>query len=623
MFGNIFIVGPVATGKNTLLNKLKSNYNIEIVDTGQLYRYIAYIVNTQTDINPDFEKINLNDESEIQRVLHAVFKWNRTIEHKLENLSIKGGCLHEGDAPLNAEILYKKEVNLLVSKLAKLPFLREKILKYLNKSLPQNCDNAGITGHNIREIDTTKYTIIFLDVSDEEAAKRLYSRNPGSYDSMLDAYKEVVERNKSDDIETTRNAVKSVYNGIYVDTTNKGIEDVYSEVVEKIEDIEKRRKAFAELQQQESIDKENFEWLYNPFIEVFKVYARRFIDEIVKSNPCISRTDLEYQTMIGLCSNELQSLISGDINIIEDINRKIKTRDANDFDLIPQYIKTKQLIINVDAIGNEVYRQFKKLKQLYVSNNVEHIMSELNKEPEDVETLGKSNSRKVIYKEVSKEQSAFLAKFCHYLHTPRNDEYRAFGAFYEGDAFPMAWVSYSKQDRDYKKQLLDYLQIESHNTVEMTRAWRSNSAPKNIMSSLFQKSFDYISKEFKSDKENQGKLQAITTAINPNLGFNASSFKGCNFFVYALRPARFTYGVKDGQATYMTRRSIIESGMVFLENQFNILPLNEMIVCLDKTRERNVISGNVYVMDEKTYDRNLDKCKEGESIGDEEGTSGH
>lgn len=169
---------------------------------------------------------------------------------------------------------------------------------------------------------------------------------------------------------------------------------------------------------------------------------------------------------------------------------------------------------------------------------------------------------------------------------------------------PIAWVSFSKQDREYKKQLLYYLGIEPQNTLEMTRAWCSNSAPQNIMSSLFQYSINEVEQDWKKLKE-QSKvnknLQAITTTINPNLGFKASSFLGCNFIPFALRPAKFTYGKQGNTTEYMTRREIEKNNLEYVENQFNVLPLNEIILNMDKRKQEEISKGRIYTMDTKNY----------------------
>ena len=142
----------------------------------------------------------------------------------------------------------------------------------------------------------------------------------------------------------------------------------------------------------------------------------------------------------------------------------------------------------------------------------------------------------------------------------------------------------------------------------MTRAWCSNSAPTNIMSALFQYSIkdleDMWKKGVKDGIEDKS-LQAITTTINPNLGFKDSSFFGCNFIPVALRPAKFTFVEFDGIIQYKTRRSIDNTCENYFENRFEILPLNEMILCLDKNIEKNVINNNILLIDKLDYDEVL------------------
>ena len=77
----------------------------------------------------------------------------------------------------------------------------------------------------------------------------------------------------------------------------------------------------------------------------------------------------------------------------------------------------------------------------------------------------------------------------------------SYGEFVEGQELLIAWVSFSKQEREYKKQLLYYLGIEPQNTLEMTRTWCLNSAPQNIMNSLFQYSINEVEQECKKLKE--------------------------------------------------------------------------------------------------------------------------
>ena len=232
---------------------------------------------------------------------------------------------------------------------------------------------------------------------------------------------------------------------------------------------------------------------------------------------------------------------------------------------------------------------------------------------------GIDDTDKITFKIVDSKSSKFITTYCHYLHTPRTDELVAYGAFLNDDEYPVAYVSFSRQDRDYKKELLYNIGIEPQNSIEMTRAWCSNSAPANIMSSLFQFAINDIQSNWndrcKACLEDKH-LQAITTAINPNLGFKASSFLGCNFTPIALRPAKFTFVEKDGNVYILSNQSIGEYSTRrkiqfdkceedYFENKLEILPLNELILCLDKNRESNVNNSKILLINKSDYEKVL------------------
>ena len=305
-----------------------------------------------------------------------------------------------------------------------------------------------------------------------------------------------------------------------------------------------------------------------------------------------------------MCLYKLEDLFKGDIELLREINSGINKR-INKLDVFMNYLTDRRVSLNCELVNIEIQNQITRLNNLYDNNCTKQIMATLNSS----ENKGNILLENIIYKKVDKEISQFIAKNCHYLHTPRNDEFVAYGAFIEGQALPIAWVSFSKQDRQYKKQLLHYLGIEPQNTLEMTRAWCSNSAPQNIMSSLFQHSINEVEQEWRELKERgevNKNLQAITTTRNPNLGFKASSFLGCNFIPFALRPAKFTYGRQGNTTEYMTRREIEKNNLEYVENQFNVLSLNEIILCLDKGKQEEISKGRIYTMDKKIYNRVLE-----------------
>lgn len=596
---NLFILGPVASGKNTLLDNLKKKYNINVLDTGQLYRYLAFCIFHKTTINPNIESLYKNDIKEEKRILEEIFKWNRTIEKSLKKLEILDGKLYVDKQIVKEDNLYSKEVNSIVAIIAKSDLIRKRILQFVNNDIVKREGNYALTGHNINEIDTTQFTTIFLDINDAKAAKRLYSRNPQSYKNILASYKEVLERNNMDSIYKTKSLIDSVYNKIYIDITELTEEKVLNLAIEGIERIEKERKYFKQLQDADSIDRQNFEWIFNPFLEVIKAYLDRNLNEFLKEKEYISKTDLEYQILIKMCSYKIEELYKGDVELLKKINNGIKNR-SNELDIFIKYLIDEKLVLNYKLLNTEILNQIDRLSNLYRDNSVKRIMTMLNSSKNKEKILLDN----ITYKKVDKPISEFIARNCHYLHTPRNDEFISYGAFLEGQTLPIAWASFSKQDRLYKKQIINHLGIESQNTLEMTRAWCSNSAPKNIMSSLFQYSINELEEEWKKLKEKgevNKKLQAITTTINPNLGFKASSFLGCNFIPFALRPAKFTYGKEKDTIEYMTRREIEKNNLEYSESQFNILPLNEIILCLDKRKHDEISRGRIYTMDKEIY----------------------
>ena len=469
-----------------------------------------------------------------------------------------------------------------------------------------------MTGHNIAELDTTKFTTVFLDISNEKAAQRLYGRNSMAYESVLSAYNEVLDRNNRDGMEQTKILMKDVYNMIYVDTTELSEEQVTSIVIDEIEKIESKKQKFEELQATSSIERQNFKWMFNPFLEVIKAYLERNIDRYLVNKEYISRTDLEYQVLIKMCSYNIEKVFKGDSSLLREMDNGIKSREDNLNEFVDCLIE-KKVNLNYELVNNEIKNQIERLDALYNDDFIKKVMSKLNSS----ENKKNMSLKNITYKKVDKEVSKFIAKNCHYLHTPREDELFAYGAFGEESVLPIAWVSFSKQDREYKKQLLHYLEVEPQNTLEMTRAWCSNSAPSNIMSSLFQHSINEAKNEWKKLKQ-EGKvnknLQAITTTINPNLGFKASSFLGCNFTPFALRPVKFTYGKQGGAVEYMTRREIEKNKLEYIENKFNVLPMNEIILCLDDKKQQEIAKGKIYAMDKKIYNRVLGEVMDEKNI---------
>lgn len=583
---NIFVVGSVASGKSTLMDKLSSYYNIGVLDSGKLFRIASYILSTM-----DSNLILKNNDNQL--VINNRRKYIQKLEKSMQDVDFKGNDIVFNNEVVKNEILYSKTVNEILPVITNDKMIRNVIISHMNSMLSKK-DKYVLTGHNLDDIDTTKFITVFLHVDDEVAAKRLISREKNNYQTMEEALKHLTERNAKDGIEETRQEIQYLYNAFEINTSNLSELEVYNQVIKKINNILEKDRKFNKLQNN-AIKRENFSWLTNPIFDVLKCYIEILID--TNELPSfISKTDLIYQTLTKLALYRLDDVFLGNNQNLKELERRIiENRDVNVADKLNDMLVKDELKINTTLVIEEINKQMQRIIDLYSKNKALEIMQIIN----NINYSNRYSLKDITYAKIDKETSEFIATNCHYLHTPRIDEYASYAAFVPDVDFPIAWVSYSRQDREYKKQLLYEMGVEPNRTLEMTRAWCSNYAPKNIMSSLFQYSFNDINNNWIAKK----KFLGVSTTINPNLSFKASSFLGANFIPCALRPARYTYQKINEDYQYCTRRGL--NGSDYIENKIKILPLNEMFMCLDTEYREKLRKLDIYQIDKGLYDKVL------------------
>ncbi len=192
----------------------------------------------------------------------------------------------------------------------------------------------------------------------------------------------------------------------------------------------------------------------------------------------------------------------------------------------------------------------------------------------------------------------------HYLKTSRNDTEYSFGIYIDMFEHPIAWATFSPINRKYKSELLHYLQIESHNTLEMTRAWCYQFSPRNTMSVLFSYSMNELKKiwyrgfkEWRRDKP----LQCIYTTINPNLGFKGTSFIASNFIPIALRPASFLFEKNRFNSYKITTRRNAADINLCVCSKISQLPLVDMVMLYNKKDNDKISKGSIYHINPNLY----------------------
>lgn len=212
----VTIDGPAGAGKGTITKKVGELLNLINIDTGALFRCVALNL-----INDD---ISIEEEPKIKKILENInieLKENDEVYLNNENVTTK---------------IRENNVNNLVSKVAKLPIVRENLL-ILQRNIAEN-KNIIIEG---RDTGTTVFpeanVKIYLDATAEERAKRRQKQNiekgiNSNYDEVL---KEIKERDH-DDKTRELSPLKQAPDAIYIDSTNLTIDEVVNKIVNIIKE---------------------------------------------------------------------------------------------------------------------------------------------------------------------------------------------------------------------------------------------------------------------------------------------------------------------------------------------------------------------------------------------------
>lgn len=660
---NILIIGGVSSGKTSILEIIKDILPHKIIDVGKLFRVISYFVINDTEknaIRPNINKLKENGIAEIDRVGRALTSKIYLLKNLFGEIEIvpenNRNSIYAGSINIDRK-LYSIPVDTLVSVVAKSYKVRKLVWEWINQYIKNNPGNI-LTGHSLKDTDTTKYQIINVRIDEKEAAIRLLNNDLGNYDSLDDAINSIKRRNSNDKIKETEKIIDDIHNAIIIDTTNLTLEEVKDELLNKLIYISRKEAEKKKEQKIYGINRQKFEWQINPLIETIRILGKDIFADTAKKyqNEGVSEFDLTIQTIIHLVGKQVEDIWHGYENIYKDNHspevmlsylKNAKTEKEN----LYNGIKNKKIALNKDLVQTEAENQAIRLMELFKNTKTEYdgktiklparLMGNPHANPfgkENINTTLTSNygkmekagdsefnqfivkekisGKKVIIKRVAKEISKLYSEGFHYLHSYRKDEIASFGAYLEGDTLPFAWVSYSPIDRDYKKEMLQFLGIENHRILEMTRAWNSVWSPKNTMSTLFNFANKELAREW-NEKVKTGEadkpLAGIITSINGNLGFHGSAFKGIGFKVVGLKPAHFTYLVsKNNSIAYMPRRSIFEELKLeniseldnhprCASNKFPLLPTNEMTLLFDEKEDKKLDKKSIYFIMENSY----------------------
>jgi hypothetical protein len=325
-------------------------------------------------------------------------------------------------------------------------------------------------------------------------------------------------------------------------------------------------------------------WETNPLITEIRRRGIDTVRSILPADSSVSLLDLQLQVMLVACSYQPNQVWLGDQTILTHVVDLV----SNDLPSIAakqlaSAIQIGKLALHTDLIAYITKIQLQRLEVLSQSG-----------EPIIPARCGFQTPSKLVgfnqvtatddqtgdtirFDLVTPDVSRAIATQHHYLHTWRDDEAIAFGAYRGSNNLPFAWASFSKVDREYRQQALRRFKISPSHTLELTRAWNTPDAPKNSLSILIA----YAATALQSTPVIPGHpVRAMISDINPNLGFVGSAFRASNFGLIASKPTLPHFAVTpEGHRYFITNRTKPHINRV-IPAGFPLLPTKILAVSL-------------------------------------------
>ena len=209
----VAIDGPAGAGKSTIAQMVAKKLGYVYIDTGAMYRAVAWKVLQSGQPVTDALILKIIDDTNI-----SLKNVNGQIYVKVDGKDVTGQ-------------LRTPAVTGLVSRVAQLAPVREKMV-LLQREMARNgavvMDGRDIASHVLPEADVK----VFLTASIEERAKRRWQevKDKGYVADLEELKKEIEARDKAD-MERAVSPLVRVPEAVLLDTTGMGIEEVVAAVL--------------------------------------------------------------------------------------------------------------------------------------------------------------------------------------------------------------------------------------------------------------------------------------------------------------------------------------------------------------------------------------------------------
>jgi len=214
----ITIDGPAGAGKTTISRRLAENLGYRYVDTGALYRGIAW--------KAAQENIDIADDRAVDRLLN---------ELRLEAVWTGDGAMHilidgrdvTGD-------LRTPRISMLASRLSALPAVRRCLM-----DLQRRLGREGGCVFEGRDMGTVVFpdaaVKIFLDASLEKRSQRRYREIRDAAGQSLEEVRRDIRRRDENDSTRRLAPLKRADDAVYIDTTDLDIDQVLEKIGRVVE----------------------------------------------------------------------------------------------------------------------------------------------------------------------------------------------------------------------------------------------------------------------------------------------------------------------------------------------------------------------------------------------------
>ena len=213
---NIAIDGPSAAGKSSVAERLADSLSYVHLDTGSMYRAIAYYV--------DYKGFSLNDEEAILALLNET-----------EMTVLNDGTIKVNDLLLKKE-LYGDRISLMASDVSKLLGVRKAMVALQQKIAA----NKGyiVDGRDICEVVLPDAEVkIYLTASAEARAMRRYKQNQekGIESNYEDILKDIEKRDYQD-MHRENSPLRQANDATLVDSSNMSLDETVDTILNLVKE---------------------------------------------------------------------------------------------------------------------------------------------------------------------------------------------------------------------------------------------------------------------------------------------------------------------------------------------------------------------------------------------------